>query len=241
MRRFFIPTDQLAANGLTIGGPEARHLQRVLRLGVGDEIELFDGRGLVARAVIRAQNRDQVETRIIDRRRVALPTPRLHLALGLLKGGKMELVVQKATELGVHALWPLRTDRAVRKTTSRSQQRRLRKIIIEACKQCGRPYLLDARPEEDLPAFLEHAGELGQGLIFYEGERETDLTNLDLDYRQDIVALVGPEGGFSPGEVELARQSGFIAVGLGPSVLRAETAAIATTAILMFLAGRLAL
>lgn len=225
--RFFLSTPPRGGQAL-LEGDEARHCSRVLRAKVGDAVRVFDGRGGEWQARIGAISRDTVS---LD---VGAPLParvrpamRLTLAVALPKGERQKWLVEKVTELDVDRLVPLVTARGVAEATD-AVRARLERGAIEACKQCGRNTL----PEIEAPATL---GELAARhpmaplLLAHPGGVPLRSQAIALDDREirELVAAIGPEGGFTPEEVESATAAGFRPVSLGTSILRIETAAIA--------------
>ncbi|MBI5598275.1 MAG: 16S rRNA (uracil(1498)-N(3))-methyltransferase [Deltaproteobacteria bacterium] len=225
-----------------VRGDEFRHLKNVLRLGPGDEVTLFNGRGLEFEGKIESIGRDFARVRI-ERETVCRRESPINVVLlqGLVKGGKPELIVQKAVELGVNGIIFYTAERAVPKFDKERAEKkaeRLMKVAIGALKQCGRAML----PEIGFRAgFNEAVGgwEDFLKIALYEGEKTRRIKDvLKAGVRKDgIVIIVGPEGGLSDAEVAEARKRGFMPVSLGPRILRAETAAIAAMGILQYELG----
>ncbi len=242
--RAFLETSALEGDLVTVDGEGFHHLRRVLRLGPGDEVELFDGAGLLAGAVITAARGGALSLRVRERRRVEPPPPpRVSLLCGELKGDRMDLVIQKATELGVDRLVPVVTSRSAVRATGEAARRRHRrhlKVARQACRQCGRahlPQVLGATPLVE--ALISRRG--SRGYVLWESSRAAGLS-LALEPARDaeeIRLLVGPEGGFSAEEISLALERGFEEVTMGPLVLRAETAAVAAVTLTAARLGRL--
>ena len=240
MRRFFIDPGNISKDCATITDQEARHLGTALRLRPGNVIELFDGMGMVYQAEITAIGKSRVETRILARRCHQDEPPFLSMAQALVKGKKMDLIVQKATELGITTLQPIIAQHCDLKEVPASQITRWQRIAHEACKQCGRPTPLLCPPALSLSQLLAEPNEATARIIFWEGEATTTLPDLpELHSADRVLFLIGPEGGFSDQEAESAIGQGYRPVSLGPRILRAETAAIAGIAILQFLLGNL--
>ena len=240
-RRFHAPPAAFNATEQTVilGAEEARHLRDVLRLKAGDEVYVFDGRGREFRCVVSTSKRDTAELRIEAEVEPAKPESQLQLNLcvALLKGEKFDLVVQKATELGVTKVTPLITryaDIHLRDAADATKRvARWQRIALEAAKQSGRAFV----PEISLPLAFEAALEIeGSGVMFSErgGEALENLTGAS-----SITALVGSEGGWSDEEIDAARARDFHVVTLGGRILRAETAAIAVTTLLQHRLGDL--
>ncbi|AHF05229.1 16S rRNA methyltransferase [Marichromatium purpuratum 984] len=219
-------------------GP-ARHLAQVLRLGPGAEVVLFDGSGHDFPATIAHSGRDGVAVRL-GAPGLAEPAPRLeiHLALGVSKGERMDFALQKAVELGVTRITPLRTERSVVRLDGARLARRLdhwRGVIVSACEQSGRRRLPRLDDLQALPDWLP-AGWPG-GLIL-DPRAERALTTLTPP-ETGVTLLIGPEGGLSEREINQARAQGFTGVRLGPRVLRTETAPLAAIALIQGLWGDL--
>jgi 16S rRNA (uracil1498-N3)-methyltransferase len=238
--RFHIPE---AAPGARLTLPEhsAHHAREVLRLRAGSPIRVFDGRGAEFDAVLDVVARQGVSARVVGPAEARPESPlRIALALSPLKGDRMELVVQKATELGVASIQPVitvRTDAAARPALKGSRQDRWDKVASGAAEQCGRAVVPEVAPTVLLDAFLAELPP-GRRLLFLEVAGQPGLRTLAP--ASEVVALVGPAGGWDPREVERLEGAGFTAVGLGPRILRAETAAVAAVAAVQALWGDLA-
>ena len=226
---------------VTLGSEEARHLRDVLRLKAGDEVYVFDGRGREFRCAVITTKRDSADLRIETEVEPAKLESQLQLNLcvALLKGEKFDLVVQKATELGVTRVTPLITlyaDIHLRDGTDAAKRvARWQRIALEAAKQSGRAFV----PEIGLPVAFDVALAVeGVGVMFSERDGET-LGSLASKPLCKVTAFIGSEGGWSDEEIEAARTQNFHIVTLGGRVLRAETAAITITALLQYLFGDL--
>ena len=227
--RFFCA--QLAREGrIVLDGDEARHLARVARRVVGDRVELFDGRGLGVVAKVEAIGRDRVDleaTGIVADRE---PGIGLSLLVAVPKGDRFDWLVEKATELGVRRLVPLRASRSVVDPRS-SKLDRLRRAILEASKQCGRNRFMTL--EEPMAAAEAFARETSSLRLMAEAGG-APVSRWPALAAGDAAALaIGPEGGWTGAEIEAARASGWSLVGLGPTRLRVETAALAGAAIVL--------
>jgi len=219
-------------------GPAFHHLAHVLRVRAGDVLTLFDGRGREAEARVVRLWEDELLVQVGEVRQPARPPVAVALIVALLKGEKMDWVVQKATELGVARIVPVATEHGVVKLDAeRAAGRRARwsRIAEEAARQCARadvPAIAEVSP---LEAALEAAE--GWRVLLHEAEKATLRGILPATPPATVTLAVGPEGGFAPDEVTGARAAGFAIAGLGPRILRAETAAIAALAILGFAVG----
>jgi 16S rRNA (uracil1498-N3)-methyltransferase len=250
-RRFFAKPEEFAPDGASValGADEARHLRDVLRLNRGDEVFVFDGRGREFRCLIDDCRRDAATLTVTAEVEPARPESSLQLtlAIALLKGEKFELVVQKATELGATRIVPVMTKHAdVRLRDALDAARRVvrwQRIALEACKQSGRARV----PEINLPvtsATLIESAPSASGewrVMFAERGGATLVeTTGKLETRpRAVTALIGSEGGWTDEEIGLAQTAGWSIVTLGGRTLRAETAAIAVTALLQHIFGDL--
>ena len=237
MRRFFVEPDAVQGDLATLGGGEARHLATVLRLAPGTEVELFDGTGLLYLGRVNAVSRNTVTVCILSSERLPAPGPALTLVQGLLKGKKMDFLVQKATELGVHTLQPLICRYSDRQGVTAAQLERWQRIMLEACKQCRRVVPMTiAKP--GVATELDFTDSTGR-ILFWEGEQCRPISADLLPQDGPTCLVFGPEGGWHDDEVAWFRGAGFRTVSLGHRILRAETAALAGTAIVRFLSGGL--
>ena len=247
MRRFFVDPENITGAQAVLTGSEARHIASVLRLAAGDAVTLFDGSGSYYETLITGVSPGRVETKIIAiKPYMAMEGETLHalhLAVGLLKGKKMDLVIQKATELGVTSVRPFRSQFCAAADPSPNRFERWQRIAQESCKQCNRPIPPKLHGASSLEELLAAAAEERNGLqlIFWEEEGQIPLQQAlaAVPAAGSAIVLVGPEGGFSRAEVTLAAEVGFQPVTLGRRILRAETAALAAVAILQHALGNL--
>jgi 16S rRNA (uracil1498-N3)-methyltransferase len=221
--RFYVNCP-LATGPVVLAGPEAHHLATVLRAHPGDAVCLFNGDGAEYPAVIAEVHKKQVVVDVTDRR-----TPkrelefRLEVAAPLPKGDRGDFLVEKLTELGVTRFVPLRTERSV---VHPKGVERLERAVIEASKQCGRTVLMAIGPVTAWAEYCRGVELPATRLVAHPGG-ETVPAN----QRGDIVVAVGPEGGLTDDEIAIATASAWQVVGLGPRILRVETAAIALAAL----------
>lgn len=242
LRRFFINPTDIVGETATLTGPEAHHLRTVLRLCPGDSITFFDGTGARYQARIEQILKNRVTATITCQTRDLPATVRLHLGQALLKGQKMDLLLQKATELGVDAIWPFYSEHGIHKPLKDAQMERWQRIVLESCKQCNRATPPEIHATRGITEILVHPPPCDLRLIFWEHEARQRLDEVLAVQKKDcrsVLFLLGPEGGFSEIEVASAQQEGFIPVSLGPRILRAETATLTATAILQFTLGNL--
>jgi 16S rRNA (uracil1498-N3)-methyltransferase len=252
-RRFYAPPTAFAHDGagVVLSAEESRHLRDVLRLRAGDEAFVFDGEGReFACSVEDAGGRRQGAARLSVRGEAEPLRPEspleLALAVGLLKGEKFDLVVQKATELGAARVVPVVTQRAdVRLRDERDAAARVerwRRLALEAAKQSGRARLpLVAPPAPFIDFVSSPPREGGLRLLFAErgGRGLDEAVGARTEPPTSVDALVGPEGGWDDAELDAARRHGWLLVTLGGRTLRAETAALAVAALIQHRFGDL--
>ena len=244
MRRFFTEPQNIAGNTAYIF-EDARHIEKALRMSVGDELIVFDGSGFeyTARLTEISKNRCAAE---ITEKRESLSEPKIKVTLfqALPKAGKMETVIQKAVELGVYEIVPVITERCVTKIANAAaaaeKAARWNKVSVEAAKQCGRGYLPEVTAVMNADEAFRLAAESGTALFFYEHETRGLRDTLENRGVSDTVSLViGPEGGFAPEEVQKARDAGLVSVSLGTRILRCETAPVAALAAVLYAGGNM--
>ena len=231
--RFHVPG---AAPGARVVLPEhaGHHAREVLRLRPGAAVRVFDGGGAEFEAVLDEVSRRTVSARLghpFEPR--AESSLRLALAVSVLKGDRMELVVQKATELGVWEIWPVvtfRTDAAARPALQGTRAERWERVASGAAEQCGRAVVPHVAPTTTLEGLLARPFD-GPRAVLLETTGHPTLPSLPVDPVSPLLVLVGPAGGFEPAEAERLRAAGFLFASLGPRILRAETAAVAAVAI----------
>jgi len=224
-----------------VSGSAANHIVRVLRLGVGDAVTLFDGRGGEYPARIEALRKDAVEVAVGEHLAMERESPlAVTLAQGVSRGERMDLVMQKATELGVQRIVPLITKRSVVRLDPGQAQKKLqhwRGIVIASCEQCGRNRLPQLAAPRELQEFLGSEAATGTARLLLSPTGALRIGAIPPCGK--ITVLIGPEGGLAPEEAEAAIAQGFLEVQLGPRILRTETAAIAALAALQQALGDL--
>jgi len=236
-RRFYAPPEAFSPDqkSVKLSRDETRHLRNVLRLKSGNEIYLFDGTGNEFHCRIHTIARDSAGLNVIEQVDAAQPESSLHLtlAMALVKGEKFDLVIQKATELGVTRIIPVITSRAdVRIKSADDAERkttRWQRIVLEATKQCGRARLMKiGTPVTFADLMKTHDREQDLCMMFAEREGASLAEAMRDSQKQPktVTALVGPEGGWAEDEIDQARAAGWKIVTLGGRILRAETAAI---------------
>ena len=223
---------KLLSNTLVVLEPEpSRHLARVLRLGVGDTLTLFDGSGGEYPAEITAVDKKLVQVMTGLHQQYECESPlNIHLGIAISRGERMDWVVQKATELGVTSLTPLSTEHAGVKLAGDRADRKIQhwqQIAISACEQSGRNRIPTIHPLQALAAWLATTVAEKKFVLHHRADSTETGTAPG-----SIALLVGPEGGLSDSEIEAARKADYTALRLGPRVLRTETAPLAAIAIL---------
>ena len=238
--RFHVPG---SAPGSRIALPEhaAHHAREVLRLRAGAPVRIFDGEGAEFEATLDSVTRQGVQVRLGGPTTPRCPESPLRVVLALppLKGDRMETVIQKATELGVTEIRPIitaRTDAAGRPALHGSRQERWEKVASGAAEQCGRAVVPLVAPTVTLSTLLAEPFD-GLKIFFLERSGPAPLSTLPRPSR--VLMLVGPAGGWEEAEVAQATSAGFVAAGLGPRILRAETAALAAVSAVQVLWGDL--
>lgn len=228
MARFFLSPESWSGNA-ALTGDEAKHAAQVLRIRQGDKIVVFDGTGRSAPAEVREVSRSEVRLELGEVRRAVPLSPRIRLAQAVPKGKTMDLIVQKAVELGVSSIQPLITRNTVVQIDGDDAARKSAKwqrVALEACKQCGQDVLPEVAP---VRSFADWVGDSGAGVkviaSLFPGARPLREILRNAGGAEEVTLLVGPEGDFTAEEGEAARTAGFQPASLGSIVLRAETAA----------------
>jgi 16S rRNA (uracil1498-N3)-methyltransferase len=233
--RFHVPAADWQSDTVRLTGDEATHCGRVMRKQPGDSIEVFDGAGRVAVGEIVQVAKSEVQVRIVSEDRTAAFSTAIHLVPALIKGEAFEWLLEKAVELGAASVQPVITERCVIHLDAGQMEKKLakwRRHMIESAKQCHTPFV----PHLDAPksfASLVPTLEAEWKLIPALSEHSRTLKQvLPATKPASVCVLIGPEGDFTPEEELLAQQHGFQPITLGRLILRAETAAISTLAIL---------
>ncbi len=223
---------------------EMRHLRRVLRLKVGEEVVLFDGEGKEYSAAISQMTSDKISFELLSARSLPSAESPLRIILGvaLLKAAKFDWLMQKTTELGVSEIVPIASEHTIPLFAGekiRSRQLRWEKIVSESAKQCGRAKVPRIHAPCSFEGALDKPLEKALRIFLWEKEASGTLEKVCEGRPSSVYVLVGPEGGFSDQEALRAQQAGFHPIRLGPRVLRAETAGVAIVSLLQFLLGDL--
>jgi len=239
MPRFYVPNARIEQELLKVEGSEVRHIRRVLRLKVGDKLVLFDGSAKEYEGIIVEESPSSVVMKVENISSLPKESSlEITLAQSLLKGEKMEYLIQKATELGIKKIVPFFSSRSVPlldKSNRLRRYHRWEKIAIEACKQCGRIAVPKVEPLQNYSEMLGMAPSEALRLILWEKKGQGLKQALKQSGgRTKIFFVVGPEGGMSDGEVREAEQAEFIPITLGKRILRSETASLCLLSILQY-------
>ena len=242
MHHFFVEPSQIQGNHIFIDGPDVNHIRNVLRMNPGEEVNVTDGTGeKVYRCAIASIGEDKVELNIMWAQEKGMELPsKIYLFQGLPKSDKMELIIQKAVELGVYEIIPMATTRAVVKLDQKkaaAKVKRWQAISESAAKQSKRLLIPEVKEPVKFSEALKLASDLDVRLIPYELAEGMDGTRRIIQSvkpGQSVAVFIGPEGGFEEAEVELAKEAGFQAITLGRRILRTETAGMTVLSILMY-------
>jgi 16S rRNA (uracil1498-N3)-methyltransferase len=239
MARFYAPQPRIEKGMLKMEGDEVKHIRKVLRLKAGDEITVFDGLGKEFEGTIVEEGLSSVGIKIQNVYSSRRDSPlEVTLAQSLLKGEKMDYLIQKATELGVREIIPFSSSRSIpllEKSGRLKRHHRWERIAIEASKQCGRGVVPKIESLQDFSHMLQTAPSNILRLIFWEREgiKLKEILERSKEMMK-IFFIIGPEGGFSQGEVDEAKRSEFIPVTMGRRILRAETASLCFLGVLQY-------
>lgn len=244
MPKFFIETGNFESDTLLIEGEDAVHIGKVLRMKAGDSLIVSDCKGYDYSCIITELNSGAVTLKINERRASeAEPSVSVTLFQGLPKGDKMDTIVQKSVELGVTQIVPVITKRSVSRPDAKSllkKAERWNKIAAEAAKQSGRGILPTVREAVDFTAALEMINKLDIAVMLYEHNGGTLGSIFNGKVKSGSIGImVGPEGGFDDNEVEYARIHDILTAGMGPRILRTETAPICALSVIMFATGNI--
>ncbi|HDP98912.1 MAG TPA: 16S rRNA (uracil(1498)-N(3))-methyltransferase [bacterium] len=239
IENFYTASENIRGNQLEIRGDEFQHLVRVLRKKVRDIINVVDGEGNLYTVLLTEIKKNHATGEIQKKTRfLGESTFELILAQPILRGNRFDLVIEKGTELGVNSFIPLKCEHAIIETSAARRQR-WQKIAIAAMKQSGRSKLPEIQNPQTIKQVVTSAGLFYAGLIAHPSASGQMLSELLFDIKKKnpmtkkALIIIGPEGGFSDQEVELALEHGFKPFSLGPRRLRSETAGIVAAAIIM--------
>jgi 16S rRNA (uracil1498-N3)-methyltransferase len=232
MQRYFVKNNQITNSGITITGDDVMHISIVMRMKVGAQVEVCDEDSHCFLCEVKTISKQEVYLSIKD---IIAHNPELGIevtiAHGLVRREKTEEVIQKISEMGAYAYIPLKLERSIVKVSSELEDKkteRYQKIAKEASEQAHRTKVMQIKKPQSLSQLIENKHDYDLCLFAYEESAKNNGMSLKAALSQwagsKIIIVIGPEGGISPKEAEILQQSDFIAVGLGPRILRTETA-----------------
>jgi 16S rRNA (uracil1498-N3)-methyltransferase len=244
MHRFYVSPGESQSELFPLLGAEGHHAVRVLRIRTGERVMVLDGAGAELLCEVTETGRSELRLRVLHRERVVPPPQRVTLIQAVPKGRLMEFIVQKATELGANRIVPVLSERSVPdwdEAERLGKRARWRMAAVEAIKQCGSPWLPEVEEPRPLAAVLT-SGQLGELSLMaslqpgarHPRERFERFLAEHGRMPETVSVWVGPEGDYTPAELNLIRGAGAAAITLGRSVLRSETAALYCLAILQY-------
>ena len=238
MHRFFVTSEGFSENTVTLKGSDVNHIRTVLRMKPGDRIEVIDHQGLQYEVVLAEVERDHVRGEILSKIEMETESPvNIWMGQALIKGNAFDLLVRKATELGVYSIGALRTQRCVARLAKESEAyrtQRWQRIAEEASKQCGRARIPQVNPSVlSLEEFCQQSVDCDLKLVFWEGEQQTRVQDIaSPDSAASIAFLAGPEGGWAAEEIDFLKQHGFQTMSLGPRLLKADSVSLVILSLL---------
>ncbi|HWI55367.1 MAG TPA: 16S rRNA (uracil(1498)-N(3))-methyltransferase [Desulfobacteria bacterium] len=245
MARFFVSENSIENNTVTITGPDVKHISKVLRLDPGHYVSVLTGAGTEFEAVIREVTGKAVICDIVGEKNIVTEPPvKVTLYQGLPKGDKMELIIQKSTEIGVSRIVPMICERTVVKLDDKkASERRVRwqRVAEEAAKQSRRTAVPEVAEPIRFDMVARELKDEALAIMPWEEQKSGSIKHLLQSSlgKRDVAILIGPEGGFSPKEAEKAKEAGIQLVTLGPRIMRTETAGIVTAALVLYELGDL--
>ncbi|MDP4145667.1 MAG: 16S rRNA (uracil(1498)-N(3))-methyltransferase [Bacillota bacterium] len=244
MHKFFVPNENIADNEVFIEGDDVKHIYKVLRLTEGDKVSINNCQGEEFLAEINQVSKIKVTAKLLERLPINNESPlQVYLYQGLPKSSKMDLIVQKATELGVKSVTPIITQRVVVKNEINEFKKvdRWNRIALEACKQSKRSLIPKVNTPISFDELLEELRSIDLIVVPYENEEGNGVKALakEIDKTQirSAAVIIGPEGGFDESEIEILKSINAHIVTLGPRIMRTETAGFVCTSLLMYELG----
>lgn len=242
MYRFYIEQNQIHDDYITIEGSDVNHIKNVLRMKVGEAMILCDGQGTDYHCIIDTLSNDFIQAKVtkVEDTQTELPA-KIYLFQGLPKKDKMELIIQKAVELGVYQIVPVMMKRSVVKLDDKKKEQkkleRWQSIATSAAKQSGRGIIPEVVPVMSYKEAISMAKEMEFKVLPFEhakGMEETKKIIKEVQGKKTVAIFIGPEGGFEDDEVAYATESGIKPITLGKRILRTETAGLTILSVLMF-------
>ena len=241
MHKFFVAKENIYDEVAKITGDDVKHIYKVLRLTEGDVININDGQGTEYLGEILEINKNQVNVNLKEKVELNNESQiNISLYQGLPKSAKMDLIVQKTTELGVKTITPIITERVIVKNELGEFKKtdRWRRIALEACKQSKRSVIPEVNTPIEFEELLTELKAMDLIVVPYENQAGFGIKNMirviDKEKIRNIAIIIGPEGGFENKEIDILKELGAYIVTLGPRILRTETAGFVTTSILMY-------
>lgn len=239
MPKFFVDREQIRGGKVIINGDNFHHISKVLRAGIGDDIVVSDSQGFDYVCEINGIYSEHLTARIEDfTKNPCEPNVKITIFQSIPKFDKMESLIQKCVELGVHKIVPVSSERCIAKLDEYSEPKKIlrwRRISESAAKQCGRGLIPEVVNVVTFSEALELSKEFDTNIFAYEKENDTAIKDLHLQTKDSIGVFIGPEGGYSDEEYELAKKAGLSSVTLGKRILRTETAGMYIVSILMYI------
>jgi len=240
-RKFYIKSDKdyIVGEEIVVGGEEFNHIKNVLRYNIGDEIIVINGNGKNIFCIVNEMRKNDLTLKITAIKKCeADPKIEVTVFQALVKGEKLEFITQKLTELGITKLVPFYSEFCqVKQNTTRIN--RLEKISIEALKQCGRSKILEISPIFSFDEMVKDLKKYDEVIFAYEGATQSLDIN-EIKTKQNIAIIIGSEGGFSPKEAEKLKScKNLKTISMGKRILRAETACVALSTLILFAVGEL--
>ncbi|HHW66696.1 MAG: rRNA (uracil1498-N3)-methyltransferase [Epulopiscium sp.] len=243
MPRFFVNPEQIQADNIVIYGDDVKHISKVLRLKSGDKITICNRQGTDYECIIKSIGKENINAEILSYHLSETePNVKITLFQALTKSDKMDLIIQKAVEVGIHKIVPVITERTVIKIEDEKRQStkltRWQKISESAAKQSQRGIVPEVTPIVTLKEAIHTTEKMDLKVIAYEKETHNHLRNILRDFDGETVGIfIGPEGGFDESEIDIAREHGIIPITLGKRILRTETAGLFLGSIMMYEMG----
>lgn len=238
--RIFVAFVNIKDNMATIEGSDVNYLKNVLKMKEGDEISVMDSKSKEYSAKLaKIEDKKIIAELLAEKHPKSEPKMKVTIAQSIPKNPKMDLIVQKATELGALQVIPVKAERSVVKMTKEKEEGKLnrwQKIAKEAAEQSGRLIIPFVQPIKEFKELLMLRNDFDQCIMLWEMEKERTIKKFLQENRQlkSLLVVIGPEGGFSHEEVELAKASGFITISIGNRIVRTETAAIAVLSMIEY-------
>ncbi len=241
MHRFYVKENQISDRTVRVTGPDVNHIKNVLRMKPGEEIIICNGQGKDCYCIIDRVSENEILALVQTEKDTASELgTRITLFQGLPKSDKMELIIQKAVELGVHEIVPVMTKRVIVKLDDKKKEvkklERWQAIAEGAAKQSGRGIIPVIKPVQTYAQAIDYAKTFDKNIIPYENARGMQNTRdimKGLSANKTVGVFIGPEGGFEEDEIDRARQAGIDPITLGKRILRTETAGLAILAMMV--------